>query len=86
MLGQLSLWLGAGAGVAAALALAWTYNVLVDNPSVVRETTKVVEAQAVARTQAAIGEVSDVAQRARAMRRYCIDSGMQYDFTTGKCR
>lgn len=42
--------------------------------------------QALKRTEEAINEVKDRAERARAMRRYCHDSGMQYDFATVKCR
>lgn len=86
MFTQLNLWLGVAAGAVAALGVAWLYNTVIDNPSVKREAIAIAEAQAKARTEAAIGEVSDVAQRARAMRRYCIDSGLRYDFTTGKCR
>lgn len=86
MFTQLNLWLGAGAGVAVALALGWTYNVLVDNPSVVRETTIKVEARAREITLSAINEVTDEAERARAMRRYCRDTERLYDFSTGQCR
>jgi hypothetical protein len=81
----LTTWLGVGAGVVVALVLGWGYNVLIDNPSVVRETTAIVEAAARERTFQAIGEVTDAAQRARAMRRYCLDSGRLYDFKTGEC-
>lgn len=86
MFSQLNLWLGAGAGALVAFGLGWGYNTLIDNPSVVRETTAKVEAAAQARTLAAINEVNDDAERARAMRRYCRDSGRLYDFSTGKCR
>lgn len=86
MFGQLNLWLGAGAGAALMLVTAWGYDKLVDDPLVVRETTAQVEAKARELTLNAINEVTDEAQRARAMRRYCLDSGRMYSFSTGKCR
>lgn len=86
MFTQLNLWIGAAGGATFMLVLAFTYNQLIDNPAVVRETTVKVEAEARANTFKAINEVSDAAEKARAMRRYCIDSGMQYDFSSGKCR
>ena len=86
MFGGLNTYIGAAAGAALVWGLAWGYNTFVDNPSVVRETTAKVEAEAVARTIAAINEVNDEAERARAMRRFCRDSGKLYDFETGKCR
>ena len=86
MFGGLNTYLGAAAGVALAAALGWGYNTLIDNPSVVRETTVKVEAEARARTYAAINEVNDEAERARAMRRFCRDSGKLYNFETGECR
>lgn len=73
------------AGASAAIFLALSYNALVDNPSVVRETTAKVEAAARERTLSAINEVTDAAQKARAMRRFCRDSGKLYDFSTGRC-
>lgn len=86
MLTQLNLWAGAAAGAVLVGAVLFGYNVLVDNPSVVRETTTKVEARAREITLTAINEVSDEAQRARAMRRYCRDNGMQFDFAAGSCR
>ena len=86
MFPQLKLWLGVAAGVSGAVVLGLAYNTFIDNPSIVRETTVKVEAQARENTLRAIGEVTDEAQRARAMRRYCIDNGRVYDFQTGKCR
>lgn len=85
MLG-LPMYLGAAAGVALAGVLAFGYNKLIDNPSVVRETTIKVEAQARDRTIKAISEVRSEAERARAMRYFCVDSGKLYDFETGQCR
>lgn len=86
MFGSLNLWLGAASGAALMVVAATGYNVLVDNPSIVRETTAKVEAAAIARTLAAINEVTDEAERARAMRRFCRDSGKLYNFATGQCR
>lgn len=86
MFGSLNLYAGAAVGVALAAVVGWGYNTLIDNPSVVRETTARVEAEAVARTLAAINEVNDNAEKARAMRRFCRDSGKLYNFETGKCR
>jgi hypothetical protein len=86
MFGSLNLYAGAAAGVALAAVVGWGYNTLIDNPSVVRETTVKVEAEARERTYAAINEVNNEAERARAMRRFCRDSGKLYDFETNKCR
>lgn len=82
----LPMGIGMVAGAVLLGVLGAGYNKFVDNPSVVRETTAKVEAAAQARTIAAINEVTDVAQRARAMRRLCRDTGKLYDFETGKCR
>lgn len=82
----LNMYVGAAAGAALMFIVAMGYNALVDNPSVVRETTVRVEAEARERTYAAINEVNDDAERARAMRRYCRDGGKLYDFTTNQCR
>ena len=79
------MYIGAAAGAAAAFLVGLGYNVLFDNPSVVRETTAKVEAAARERTLSAINEVTDAAQKARAMRRFCRDSGKLYDFSTGRC-
>jgi hypothetical protein len=86
MFGSINMWVGAAAGAALAVGAAWLYNVAIDNPSIVRETTVRVEAAARTRTLEAISEVTDEAQRARAMRRFCRDSGQLYNFATGKCR
>lgn len=86
MFTQLNLWGGAIMGAIVMFGFAWSYNTFVDNPSVVRETRLKVESEARERTLAAINEVNDNAERARAMRRYCRDSGRLYDFSTGQCR
>lgn len=83
---NISMIVGAVAGAALIGAVGYGYNEFFDNPAVVRETTVKVEAAAQARTLAAINEVTDVAQRARAMRRLCRDTDRLYDFSTGKCR
>ena len=85
MLG-LNLYIGAAAGAALIGLVGLAYNSYIDNPAVVRETTVKVEAAARERTLNAINEVTDAAQKARAMRRYCRDNGRVYDFETGKCR
>jgi hypothetical protein len=86
MFGSLYMYAGAAVGAVLAGVLAFGYNEIFDNPSVVRETTTKVEAQARERTLSAINEVTDEAQRGRAMRRFCLDSGKLYNFETGKCR
>lgn len=86
MFSQINMWLGAGAGAVLALGLSWGYNIFIDNPSIVRETTQRVEAESRLKTLTAINEVSDEAQRARAKRRFCIDSGGVFSFSTGECR
>jgi len=85
MFASVNMWIGAAAGAALVAAGAWLYDTAVDDPSVVRETTIKVEAEARERTYAAINEVNDEAERARAMRRFCRESGKLYDFETGKC-
>jgi hypothetical protein len=86
MFSQINLWIGAAGGAALISVLGFGYNTLIENPSIVRETTIAVEAEARERTVQAIMEVTDEAQRARAMRRYCLDGGKLYDFPTGQCR
>jgi len=67
-------------------AAAALYNVVFDNPAIKRETRAIVEAEAERRTIDAIKTVSDAAERARAMRRYCGQRGLMYDFATNQCR
>lgn len=85
MFSQLNLWLGVAAGVVVALALASAYNTLIDNPSIVKETRVKVWAEAQQITLKAMSEVGDEAERARAMRRYCRDTGRVFNFSTGTC-
>ncbi len=72
---------GLGVGVA---VIAWTHAVTI--PAAKQETRAVVEAEAERRTLDAINVVSDAAERARAMRRYCAARGLQYGFEANQCR
>lgn len=74
-----------GAGVGAGLAIAALYVLLFHDPQVRAQTRTIVEAEAEQRTKEALNAVSDDAERARAMRRYCADRGLLYDFAAGKC-
>lgn len=80
--------MGAAVLVGAALMFvaAAAYNMIFDNPAIRRETRALVEAEAERRTIDAIKTVSDAAERARAMRRYCGERGLLYDFAANKCR
>ncbi|MBE0691526.1 MAG: hypothetical protein IH590_00310 [Aquamicrobium sp.] len=82
------VWAGLGAaagGLFAGLAvIAWTHTVTI--PAAKQETRAVVEAEAERRTIDAIKAVSDAAERARAMRRYCATRGLQYSFEADRCR
>ena len=72
-------------GIVASLAVfAWTHVVTI--PAAKQETRAVVEAEAERRTLDAIKAVSDAAERARAMRRYCAGRGLVYVFETDRCR
>lgn len=73
----------AGAFIGAAVAM--SYSVLFREPAIKAEVRTIVEAEAEARTKEALNAVSDTAERARAMRSYCADRGLLYDFATGKC-
>lgn len=73
-----------GAGIMFVAAAA--YNVLFDNPAIRRETQALAEAEAERRTIDAIRTVSDAAEQARAMRRYCGARGLFYDFAANRCR
>jgi hypothetical protein len=83
---KLTALAGAVAGGLIAFGVFSAYNALIDNPSIRKAERTVVEAEARQRTIDAINEITDIAERARAMRRYCLDSGMQYSVATGKCR
>lgn len=85
-LDKISLAAGAVAGglVLGAAVYAWTQIVTI--PAAKQETRAVVEAEAERRTLDAIKAVSDAAERARAMRRYCAGRGLVYVFETDRCR
>ncbi len=77
---------GLAAGALIMLGLAAAYDAIWDDPRVRADATAIAEAEARKRTETAINEVQDDAEKARAMRRYCRDSGSLYDFSTGRCR
>lgn len=83
---KISLAAGAVAGglVLGAAVYAWTQMFTI--PAVKQETRALAEAAAERRTIDAINVVSDAAERARAMRRYCGAAGLQYSFEANKCR
>lgn len=81
MIGDLKALLAAMGGAAAAVAVAWTYNVVIDNPSVVKQAEAVIAVN----TYKAIGEIRNDADKARAMRRFCHESGRVYNFATVEC-
>lgn len=85
MFGIKDILTGLGGAVVAAL-LILPYNYLVENPAIKKETRAIVEAESVIQTQEAINEVSDLAERARAMRRYCADRGLHYNSAEVECR
>lgn len=87
MFGLNYLSMGVG-GIGAAIVVfgaltAW--DTVVDDPAVKSETRLVVEAEAQRRTFDAINAVRDAAERNRAMRHYCIDRGLRFDFGSGEC-
>lgn len=79
-----SLGIKIGVVIVAALALVYGVNRLYQNGY--NAGAAVERVAGAKRTEDAINEVKDQAERARAMRRYCRDSGMQYDFAAVKCR
>lgn len=83
--GKLSTALGAAAGgiVASLVVFAWMHAFTI--PTVKTETRAVAEAEAERRTLDAINVVSDAAERARAMRRYCAGRGLVYVFEANQC-
>jgi hypothetical protein len=86
IISYLNIGIGAVAGGVLAFGLLSAYNGLIENPGIRAETRQIVEAEAQQRTYDAINQVNDTAERARAMRRFCADRGLLYNFTTGKCR
>lgn len=84
-LSNLSLGLGASAGAVLAGLVVFTWAHLSLVPAAKEETRAVVEAEAERRTIDAIATVSDAAERARAMRRYCAARELRYDFAANEC-
>lgn len=84
-LGNISTAAGAAVGGVAVLGLTLAWTNLVTVPAAKEETRAVVEAEAEQRTFHAIKSVTDAAERARAMRRYCSLRGLRYDFETSQC-
>lgn len=84
--GAFKLSAAALAGASMMFVAATLYNVAFDNPAIQRETRAIVEAEAERRTIDAIKTVSDDAEKARAMRRYCGARGLFYDFAANQCR
>ncbi len=74
----------AGAVIVAGPLLAW--NTFVDNPRQRAEAEARVTAELTANFFSAMGDLTDAAEKARAARRFCLDSGRLYDIGTGDCR
>lgn len=85
-LGNISAAAGAVVGGLAVLGLTLAWTNLVTVPAAKEEIRAVVEAEAEQRTIHAIKSVTDAAERARAMRRYCSLRGLHYDFQAAQCR
>lgn len=85
MFGNVNMWIGAAAGAALVAIVGWGYNALIENPMIEAAAVKRANLEAENKTLKAINEVTDNAQKARAMRRYCTDNGRLYSFRTGKC-
>jgi len=83
-----SLTLGAGAlvGAVAAFLVLNAYNTIIENPRVEKAAYDKAMIEASRKTEETINGISDTAERARAMRRHCIDNGLQYNSATGQCR
>ena len=83
---KLTAAVGAAAGglIVGAAVIAWTHAVTI--PAAKQEARAVAEAEADRRTLDAIKAVSDSAERARAMRRYCAGRSLVYVFETDRCR
>ncbi|WP_127523559.1 hypothetical protein [Mesorhizobium sp. Z1-4] len=83
-------WLNMGIGGALGMLVMFggfsAWDAIIDDPAIRKETRSIVEAEAEERTKEALNEVSDAAERARAMRRYCAERGELYDFETNQCR
>lgn len=77
---------GGVVGAAVCFGALSLYDATVAYPRIRAETTTIVEAKARQQTEAAINEVNDTAERARAMRKHCSDIGMLYNSASGVCR
>ncbi|GAB4362290.1 MAG: hypothetical protein Kow0026_25980 [Oricola sp.] len=53
---------------------------------VAAEARRDAEARMTANFFTAMGGLTDAAEKARAARRFCLDTGRVYDFATGRCR
>jgi aminoglycoside phosphotransferase len=76
-----STWVGAG--IAFGLTLSWA--VFLHGPAQYRAGGLKKAAELDAATNRAIKELSDEADRARFLRRQCIELGRVYEFATGRC-
>lgn len=85
-LNYISLAVGAITGGLTVFGLGTVYNKLIDNPHVRNLAIAEAEAAAAKRTVEAINKVQDDADKARAMRAYCVSAGKLYDFGTNQCR
>lgn len=85
-LNYLSMGVGGLAGALLCFGVMSLYDATVVYPRIRTETTAIVEAKARQQTEAAINEVNDKAERARAMRKHCGDIGLQYNSATNVCR
>lgn len=86
MIGSIRDIISIAIGAAGMLAVAWAYDAIIDDPAVAREARAQAIAEMQIRTQEAINEIQDKAERARAMRRLCTDDGGLFDFASGLCR
>lgn len=86
LLDGLKIAAGALVGGALMFVAASAYTTFVVAPAIEKTTRAIVEAEAERRTLDAIKSVSDAAERARAMRRYCAGRGLLYDFAANQCR
>ena len=86
MISYLNLGAGGIAGAVLMFGALAAYNSVIENPRIRSETRAIVNAENARLTQEAINEVSSDADKARAMRKFCRDSGLQYDFARIECR
>lgn len=82
--------LGAGIGFIVGMMVAGAvlsaYNRFIENPRIRHETEVRVSAEMTANFFNAMGDLTDAAEKARASRRFCLDSGRVFDIATGDCR